>query len=258
MLVLGYGGLWILLTLCIHKVGYRNHCISSLSFLQVIHFLLSSIVSYCLCILKHPPTPGTKQRNWSPTTSSGADKNIAKISWLSSFHSNIVGSFRKDRQSMSMCLLCTLRHHLQSLCLRIRHKLARSSPRTEKKKGQIGAGHRWAPHYVGFDLRWSHAGIGRHQSFFHVNARFWTSIFTRARWYNRSATGLIQTPHFCGWVWPQDDKWMSENWVTLNPLVNHDVPYHPYHPIAIWESMSFFVKCPMARDCHASFAYCTG
>ena len=32
-----------------------------------------------------------------------------------------------------MSMLSTLRHHLQSLCLRIRHKLARSSSQAEKK-----------------------------------------------------------------------------------------------------------------------------
>ena len=72
---------------------------------------------------------------------------------------------------------------------------------------------------------------------------------------NRSTTGLIQTPTSVAGSGPKMifmDVWY--HWVALNPSVNHHVPCHPYHPIAIWEYMSFLVKCPVARDCHASCA----
>lgn len=84
----------ILLTLCIHKVGYRNHCISSLSFCKLFTFyyhLLCPTVSVLLNtptplgpysgIDLHPPLP-VMIKIW-----------LKKI-LLSSFHSNIVGSFR--------------------------------------------------------------------------------------------------------------------------------------------------------------------
>jgi hypothetical protein len=72
-------------------------------------------------------------------------------------------------------------------------------------------------------------------------------------------TGVPQVwskpPHFCGWVWPQDDiygclvplgspKSVGQSSCSLSSLSSNCREY-----------MSFFVKCPMARDCHASFAY---